>query len=472
MSKFNTSNSQKNRIINKAGGEAFAQSPQLELVSILLTSFVNAKYYTEESEEVNRLIQLVANSSDKKFIAKAGLLARNQYGMRSISHVLAGELACVAKGECWTKSFFEKIVRRPDDITEILAYYLSNYRKPIPNAMKKGLARAFDKFDDYQIAKYRKSDKMVSLVDAVNLLHPTPTKKNSEALRKLVRGTLRQSRTWENQLSAAGSTDTAKKKVWENLLNTRTIGYFALLRNLRNITEQAPESIDAAIAMLVDPALVKKSLVLPFRYLKATQALQETNNPRIRDLLVAIDKATTISLDNVPRLEGSTLIALDSSGSMQGQPWDIGSLFASVLYKTNNADLLLFSDDATYVSLNPTDSLSSMVTTLTQKMEVGGTNFHSIFETANRPYDRIIILSDMQGWMGHDAPTKKFAAYKRRLQTNPPIFSWDLRGYGSTQLPKRNIYCMAGWSEKVFDLIQMQEKGPCGILAEVEKVEL
>jgi hypothetical protein len=31
----------------------------------------------------------------------------------------------------------------------------------------------------------------------------------------------------------------------------------------------------------------------------------------------------------------------------------------------------------------------------------GGTNFQDIFVKANKSYKRIVILSDMQGWIGH-----------------------------------------------------------------------
>jgi 60 kDa SS-A/Ro ribonucleoprotein len=57
----------------------------------------------------------------------------------------------------------------------------------------------------------------------------------------------------------------------------------------------------------------------------------------------------------------------------------------------------------------------------------GGTNFHAIFETANRAYDRIIILSDMQGWVNYNTPTRSFAEYKRRVGANPRVYSFDLQ---------------------------------------------
>ena len=54
------------------------------------------------------------------------------------------------------------------------------------------------------------------------------------------------------------------------------------------------------------------------------------------------------------------LIALDGSGSMVGRPLQIGSLFAATLLKANDADVLLFSNDAQYVTLNKRDSTLSL----------------------------------------------------------------------------------------------------------------
>ena len=81
-------------------------------------------------------------------MAKAGIYARTKFGMRSISHALAGEIAKKVKGEKWTKNFFDKIVYRPDEMTEILAYYYAtNGNGKEPNALKKGFAKAFTRID-------------------------------------------------------------------------------------------------------------------------------------------------------------------------------------------------------------------------------------------------------------------------------------------------------------------------------------
>lgn len=91
--------------------------------------------------------------------------------MRSISHALASYLAAPLSGKPYSKSFYEKVIHRPDDVTEILSMYLSECGQSIPNAMRKGFKVALEKFDDYQLAKYRGENKSLKMVDVVNLIH-------------------------------------------------------------------------------------------------------------------------------------------------------------------------------------------------------------------------------------------------------------------------------------------------------------
>lgn len=473
MTRFNTKTTSK--VENLAGGLAYGQSPELELVSILLTSFANDQFYRSSNDTFNRLVSLIIDC-DKEFVAKAAVYARKQFGMRSISHVVASELAPHLQGKEWAKSFYTAIIHRPDDMGEILSYHVSKNGK-IPNAMKKGFARAFDNFSKYQLAKYRGEGKGFKLIDVVNLVHPIPTEKNSEAITALVKGELKSFDTWESELTKAGQNATSedeksefKKDVWINLIREKKIGYFALLRNLRNIIQQAPEVLSEAIAMLTTETLIKKSLVLPFRYTTAFEEIAKLNDGKIvRDVLMALNRAVDISVNNVPKFDGETLVVLDESGSMSGKPAQIGALFAAILVKSNNADLITFDDSARYRNINPMDSTITIAGSI--HFHSGGTNFHSIFNTANKKYDRIIILSDMQGWQGYHTPTQSFNDYKARHNANPFIYSFDLNSYGSMQFPEQNVFALAGFSEKVFDIMKVLEQDKKALINEIKKVQ-
>lgn len=469
---------------NVAGGEAYKQSDKLELVSILLTSFVQDQYYEKASDTVKRIAALIKSQNDKLFCAKAAVFARKEFGMRSVSHVVAGEIARTVKGEAWTRRFFDKVIRRVDDMMEVVSYYASTGSlHPLPNALKKGLRDAIARFDEYQLAKYRGEGKAVKLVDLVNLVHPA----RNSALDKLVKGELKSKETWETKLTQAGQKaktkeqkEELKKAAWGELLKSKKLGYFALLRNLRNIIEQSPENVDLALEQLQDEKAIRKSLVLPFRFQTAMEELSKVGLLTGRKVLAAISKAMDLSVQNCPELPGRTLIALDESGSMAGRAIEIGSLFAAALYKRNDSMLLSFSENARFRNVNPQDSTSSICRMLCQDMGSAGTNFHSIFERITGKFDRIIILSDMQGWMtssggfsySYGNPSQSFADYKKRTGADPHVYSFDLQGYGSMMFPERNVYCLAGFSEKVFDIMKLLEQDRNALVHRIEAVEI
>jgi hypothetical protein len=109
---------------------------------------------------------------------------------------------------------------------------------------------------------------------------------------------------------------------------------------------------------------------------------------------------------------------------------------------------------------------------LVKNARSAGTNFHAIFQTAKQKYDRVVILSDMQGWMQGGAPKAPFAEYRRKYGADPFVYSFDLQGYGSLQFPEQNVFALAGFSDKVFDLMQLLETDRIALIREIEKSEL
>jgi hypothetical protein len=286
----------------------------------------------------------------------------------------------------------------------------------------------------------------------------------------------------------------------------------ALVRNLRNIIRDAPEVVYEACVMLLQPELVRKSRMLPFRFVTARDEIEkiekaanpgplwkavssvwsafregmtEGQSPRrentvkaaeaTRVVLQTLNKAADIALANVPRLEGKTLVVVDESGSMTWgkRPIEIASLFAAVLLKANaGADLMMFSNTVRYIAVNTDDTLLTIQRQIASRAVAGGTNFNAIFDSAGSGYDRIVILSDMQGWMGGGAPTGAFARYRTRTGADPHVYSFDLQGYGTLMFPERNVYALAGFSEKVFDVMPLLEQDREALVHEIEAVEL
>jgi len=465
---------------NLAGGRAFGQSPELEFASILLTSFVSDQFYRKEAETLERVSQLLDEGVSHEFAAKAAIYARDQFNMRSISHVVAAELAARVKDSQWMRPFVRDVIVRVDDMLEILAYFEGKYgRRPVPNALKRGMRDAFAKFDGYQLAKYRGERSAVKLVDVVNLVHPVPTELNRVALNQLVAGTLRSTETWESRLSKAGQVDDPevsraerKAEAWASLVQSRKIGYMALVRNLRNILEDAPQVVGQAAGMLVQPELVRRSRLLPFRFVTARDELEKWREDRrvarkrgnsfwsrlvraykgipepvvtesgpvvdpVDLLLESLNRAAELALANVPKLEGKTL----------------------------------------YLNVNSKNPILVLQRQIEKRATGGGTNFNAVYDRATKAYDRMVILSDMQGWKAGGykqggAPTEALAGYRKRTGADPKVFSFDLRGYGTLMFPERNVYALAGFSEKVFEVMALLEQDREALVHEIEAVTL
>jgi len=479
MSRFN-SPSVGTKVTNRAGGQGYSESDELKLASILLTSFANDQFYRsadQSFDEIKGLLEKV----DPMFAMQAAVYARTKFGMRSITHVLAGEMFR-GKSHAKSQDFLKALVYRPDDATEIMSYFMNKVmNKTVPAQLKKGLAASLSKFNSYQLAKYRGEGKAIKMVDLFNMVHPKPTKELEPAFRDLIEGNLKSVDTWEAKLTRAGQAAEneenkadLKAEAWKDLLESKKIGYFALLRNLRNILKDAPDLVDTACELLVDEKAITKSLVMPFRFQTAHEEIEKINGAAARKVLSAIEKAIDVSCRNVPDLGGNTCIIMDCSGSMCGRPMAIGSLFSAVLAKASSADIIAFACTAKYVKYSVGSSVMDIAKKI-HNMEVGGsTNVHMAFREMTQKYDNVILLSDMQAWdSGWGGETGKQACdkYVKKFKVAQPyVYSFDLQGYGSLQFPEDKTYYLCGFSEKTLDLLKLLKTDRKALVNEIKKI--
>ena len=484
------------RTVNLAGGEAYTRSPKVELATMVITSVLQDGAYESayrQLERLQRLVRQLAEDGELKFAAQAAIYTRRSHGLRTISHALAGEVAHNRKefpeGD-WATRFFAAVARRPDDMTEIASYVIQRTlhgrkKKTLPNALKRGFARALQRFDAYQLSKWKGGRRQMTLRDLAHLVH-APGGKGS-LIYQLREGTLKPPDTFEVRLSAAGQekrrdVDEAKATAWNELLAAKKLPYLAALRNIRNIIEQAPDSFAALRQLLLDPTRNRKALIFPFQLQAAADAIAELHGPIASQAATMISQIANLSAQNCPALEGPSLVALDDSGSMTQRidhrssrtPLTIGSLFAACILKANQgeADLMLFSSDARYLTLDLEAPVLTLAAQIMARTRPYGTNFHAVFQTASRKYNRIIIMSDQQGWMGYQTPESSFKDYQRRLNANPYIYTWDLASSATSQFPEPRVCVLGGWSDKIFDLMGRVEQDPQALVHEIEAVNV
>jgi hypothetical protein len=196
--------------------------------SVMACMLWEDQFYECGQQIATRLKKLVAKVDDAKVAAMA-IEARTRMKLRHAPLLLCRELA--RKRSTILAETLATVIDRADELAEFVAMYWDGKRQPLAAQVKKGLARAFPKFDAYQLAKYDRAG-AVRLRDVLFLCHPKPRDaEQAEVWRKLAEGTLETPDTWEVSLSAGKD----KRETWERLLRERKLGALALLRNLRNM---------------------------------------------------------------------------------------------------------------------------------------------------------------------------------------------------------------------------------------------
>jgi hypothetical protein len=258
-----------------------------------------SNYYQSSDDIMNQIEMLVKKVSAEKTIELA-VECRFEQKLR---HTPLWLLLLVSEfhKETSVKNALSKIANRPDMLIDMLGMIKARKGKikPIAKSIKKGMALAFDNYDEYQIAKYKKSNMDISLIDVVNLVHPKPTQRNSEALSKLVKGELEAANTWESALSTGAD----KKETFERMINENSLGSMAILRNIRNMKDSQMNraTIKKAISQ------VKSKMLTPLNFLAAQRIAPEFTedfNEAMKNCFAG------------DKISGTTILAIDTSGSM------------------------------------------------------------------------------------------------------------------------------------------------------------
>ena len=405
MAKFNEKKMAKQPTERNFMGEmAFKMEDKEELISTVMTTFLQGEYYEKEATKIARIQELL-KKVDPLFAAKLAIYARNEGNLRSVTHFVAAEIAKYVSGTDWGKRFYNRIVVRPDDMSEIVSAYAhingmsQKDISKIPNAMKGGFKTALEKLDAYQIDKYKMKNREVSLIDLIRLFHPKGNQKNAEAFKRLVNGEslegLYETKILEKEMTKAGqltkgATEDEKKEakheaIAEILDNIKGMPIMNLIRNLRNIILYAPDKVEDACAQLRIKDKILNSRLLPFRFATAYAEVEKMTwgKPNTdtaiafesdkaegeltkaqfdslkRSVLDALEDAIQYSVENIPELEGNVAILVDHSGSCRGDAGGsstvsafsktstamIGNLFGSMMaYRQKNVYIGLFGD--------------------------------------------------------------------------------------------------------------------------------
>ena len=236
---------------------------------------------------------------DPEVVASIAIEARTQQKLRHVPLLIASVMAGIPTHKKRVGTLLPEIVLRADELAEFLAIYWKEGKCPLAKQVKIGLAKAFERFKAYDLAKYNR-DSEIKLRDVMFLVHPKPSQERAELYRQLAEDKLPVPDTWEVALSAGKD----KKEAWTRLIQEKKLGALAFVRNLRNMEEVGvAKSVIAQGFEQVSPRWL-----LPVNYMAAAKAapswIRELETLMIRGLGMA------------PKLPGYTVLIVDVSGSM------------------------------------------------------------------------------------------------------------------------------------------------------------
>lgn len=434
------------------GAKSVNVSVKEELNRTVLTCMLWEDSFYENGESTADRIKTLVAKCDNEYVSDLAIKARNDMHLRHVPLLLVREMA--RKGGKIVSETLVEVIQRPDEITEFLAIYWKDGKCPLSSQVKKGLAKAFTKFNEYQLAKYNR-DTDIKLRDALFMCHAKPLDNNqAEVWRKLVDGTITVPDTWEVALSSGLD----KKETFERLLEEGKLGGLAVLRNLRNM-------INANVDLDLIRDRLKQGLnkALPFRFMTAARYAPALKNE--------ISEAMLSSLAQYEKLPGKTLLVVDTSGSMMARlsvkseltRFDVASALAvlvrevcedSTIYATAGNDYRR-AHATTTVPNSVGLQLADDIVNMKNKIGYGGIFLKQcmdfIADNESNTFDRVIVLTDEQ-----DCDTKCNPASAKKLGKNNYII--NIVTYKNGIGYNSGWTHINGWSERVIDYIYEYEQ--------------
>ena len=422
-------------VFNSVGTQVPKINAERQLKRITLAAMLWEKqFYLDGKSHAELVRELVAKIAPEK-VATLALEARTKFKLRHVPLLLARELARNGKLQA---TALTSVIQRPDEMSEFLSLYWQEGKSAVSNQVKKGLAACFNKFSEYQLAKWNKNSAAIKLRDVMFLSHPKPQSVEQTALfQRIASDTLAVPDTWETQLSAGAD----KCETFTRLMTEKKLGALAFLRNLRNMRDSGVNtSLIRSYASSVDV-----SKVLPFRYVAAARIV-----PEFEDMLESMMFRSLATHDKIP---GKTVLVIDVSGSMFGAKisqksdldrFDAAAALAMLCREVcEEVEIYSFSGNAVRVAPRRGFALREAISA---SQNHGGTQLGQAMQTinANGSYDRCIVFTDEQSYDRPDAPRGKgyvvnVASYENGVNHN----AWTE---------------VNGFSEAVIDYIQALER--------------
>ena len=435
-----TNTKRKPTIFTHEGAPAVEINAEAALRRSVMACLLWEKSFYESGEDIATRIATLIPQVDPVACFNIAIEAKDVMKLRHVPLYMAIEMLTHPKHKAYVAHLLEHIIQRADELTEVFAMYWKDGKKPVAHQLRKGVARAFHKFNAYHLAKYNR-DGAVKLRDALFLSHAKPKDDEEQLLwERLIKGELTTPDTWEVALSAA----TDKKAAWERLLSERKLGGMALLKNLRNIL--AAGCSHTLLRNVIKE--IKSDRLLPFQFVTAAR-YAPAMEPELEQVMIDC-------LEGEAKLPGHTVLLVDVSGSMNGTlsskgettRMDAAAGLAILLREIcETVSVFTFSDKIVRIPSRRGFALKDLVIT---SQPHSGTELDQAIKVLNltpdtNTADRLIVITDEQAASKIPDPV-----HKKAYMVN---VSCEQHGVGY----KRWTH-IDGWSEGIIKYIRELEK--------------
>jgi len=405
-------NTKRASLITHEGARASRISVLAQLRRSVLSCLLwEAEFYEDGAEISKRIADLTAQCAPED-VAALAIEAREQMHLRHVPLLLLRELArhpSLKNRPQLLSRTMGRVLQRADEPAEFLALYWKDGKQPLSKQVKRGLAWSMRRFGEYDLAKYDR-DAEVTLRDVLFLSHARPKDEVQAALwRKLAADALPTPDTWEVQLSAGAD----KKETFERLIREKKLGYFALIRNLRNMEQAGVDGKLVREAILARKGGAEK--LLPFRYIAAARYAKQFEPE--------LDTAMQSALAVLPKLAGTTVVLVDNSGSMSARlsrrsdmtRADAAAGVAIVARGVcESVRVFAFSDNCVEVPPRAGLALRDAIHTATR---MGSTQLGAAVKRVSElPHDRLVVITDEQS--ADRVPEPKGLGYMINVASN------------------------------------------------------
>lgn len=457
---------------NNAGGFTFEVSHWDQLVRFLILGSEEGSYYVGEREltveNAQNVLRCVQENGPAVLqtivdISSAGRAPKNEPALFALA-------MCAGMGDEATRRLaFEVLPQVARTGTHLLHFtnFMEGFRG-WGRAARRGIGNWFTNLDPdqlgYQVLKYAQREGW-AMRDLLRLSHPqAPSEAHNALFKYIVKGEvseqlpvqirMAQELRPEMVLNAAGVREAAslivqhrlpreavptqlltKPEIWDALLQHMPMT--AMIRNLGKMTEVGlitplSDAAKKVVSTLGNAEAIQKARIHPINVLSALLTYQKgagfrgkltwDPNPRVVD---ALDGAFYSAFKFVEPTGARTLIALDVSGSMSGNPVNgipfldartaAAAMAMTVMRTESNWHVMGFSTQFVPLSISPRQRLDDVVR-VTSGLPFGGTDCAMPMAWAHDnkvDVDAFVIYTDNETWFGTVHPVQALRKYRQ-----------------------------------------------------------